>query len=127
MSPEGTVVFDGTSFKRITVKEFQALMSDVKTARNLVDRYVQADYHFWLTDDDMYDYAEGSKEYKRIYKEFKAWGKIRAELEEQVVEKAKDERLFDNQESGLVKKLAHFMARYGYQDKGGWWVRISSC
>lgn len=123
--PEGTVILSGEPLQGVAKEDFQASLSDIHTTQDLVDRYVQAHNHFWFIEDDVYDYIQGSKEYEEARNEVEAWGRIMDELQDRLIKKAKEERLFDERGRGLLKQLERFMSQYGYQDGRGWWVPIS--
>ena len=78
---------------------------------------------FWWVEDNIYDYEEGTKEYKEACDITDAWGALMDELENEIIDvlKAENTTLPD---AGQREILAPFMKRNGYEDGDGWWIPL---
>lgn len=78
------------------------------------------------TGNNVYDFEEETNEYKEACAAADSWRILMDELQDRVVEQAKSEGLLTEQQedSGVVKQLEAFMAKYGYRDGCGWWVKL---
>jgi hypothetical protein len=124
---EDTVILAGEPLRDTSDSEFRASLSEIRSTQDLVDRYVQVHNHCWFIEDSVYDYVEGTDEYDEACRTVDSWFRIMDELQDQVIQRAKEEKLFGEREegSGLAKQLEEFMSKYGYRDGRGWWVPVS--
>ncbi len=125
---DGTVIMGGDSLPDKTIEEMWVIAKNYKSTQELVDAYVGAHNKFWFIEDTIYDYEEGTEEYKQTAAVINSWEKLYDYLNDSVVERAMAEGLFATRElnAGLVKQLEGFMSKYGYRDGRGWWIRIDN-
>jgi len=122
---ENVLILSGDPLPNKTVDEMKEELKNNTTTQELVDAYVNVHNKFWFIEDDLYDYDEGSDEYKRVYDSISQWYQVMKQLDQEIMEKASEEGLLDEMESnsGTTKRLKSFMSRYGYRDASGWWVK----
>ena len=123
---DGAVIMCGDPLPSRSLEEMWVIAKSYSTTQELVDAYAGAHNKFWWVEDDEYDFEEGTEEHKKACSVTDAWKQVMDYLEERVVVCAIAEGLFAERrpDSGLVKQLEAFMAKYGYRDGRGWWVRI---
>ena len=81
----------------------------------------------WV-DDEVYDYEEGTAEYKRALAIYTGWRDFYFELTKQVLEIIKTKSELADQVNlekriGIHYQIRPFMSLYGYSDKNGWWIK----
>ena len=123
---EDTVIMGGDPLPDKSLEEMRLIAESIKTTQELVDVYAAVYNKFWWIEDDVYDFEEGTEEYKKACNVADAWETLMDDLEERVIACAVNEGLFAERQnnSGLVKQLEAFMLKYGYRDGRGWWVGI---
>ncbi len=125
---ENVLILSGDPFPNKIVDEMKEELKNSTTTQELVDAYVNVHNKFWFIEDDLYDYDEGSEEYKRVYDSISQWYQLMKQLDQEILKKASEEGLLDEKDSnsGTTKRLKSFMSRYGYCDASGWWVRTGA-
>ncbi len=123
---EGTVVLAGDPLPDKTIDEMWEVARNYSDTQELVDAYVGAHNKFWWVEDDEYDFEEGTEEHKKACAITDACGNLMDYLQKLVVVCASEEGLLTERQPnyGLMKQLEAFMAKYGYRDGRGWWVKI---
>lgn len=122
--PEGAVILCREPLAGVSPEEMREIALAAGTVQELADTFVSVWNQYGWIEDDLYDYPEGTEEYERFRTVVRAWGDLRAELLERVMEAAKKERLLVKEGNlGLIRRLEPFMKKYGYRDGRGWWVR----
>lgn len=124
--PKEAMVLAGDPMSDKTVDEIRQDIAAITTTQELVDIYVNVHNKFWFIEDDIYDYEEGTDKYNEAYAVVDIWDEIMDELDRMVMKAAEEERLLAEKQpdSGAVKQLEVFMAKYGYCNGCGWWVKI---
>ena len=109
----------------VKAETMQDRITMISSIQELVDAYVNVHNKFWFIEDALYDYDEGTEEYKRVRAIVDAWGAILDSLDQRIMEAARTEGLLAERQpnSGTMKQLAAFMDKYGYRDGRGWWVK----
>lgn len=122
---EGTVIMAGDPLPNKSVEEMQRDIDAISSVQDLVDSYANVHSKFWFIEDDLYNYEVDSEEYAALHKIVDAWADMMHELNHRVMETAEQEGLLAERQpdSGTVKQLEAFMAKYGYRDGRGWWVK----
>ena len=121
--PEGTVILAGDPIHDKSVEDVRHLSEKISDTSKLVELYASVNNKWGIIEDTVYDYEEGTEEYKKACEEVDAWESLMDELEEKVTEAAKKENLFNDAcGCSLFEKLGPFMNKYGYRDGNGWWV-----
>lgn len=121
----GAVIYSGEGLPDISCDELRQAIQSTTDTKKIVDAFVIAHNKFWYIEDDTYDYEVGTLEYKRIRAIVDAWGKLMDDLEARVLQAAKAEDLWSEQlaNQGLIEQLKPIMAKYGYLDGRGWWIK----
>lgn len=74
---------------------FQQRIREITTVQDLVYAFVIAHNMVGCISDLVYDYEEGSDEYKNNLETVEQWEKIEADLEKRTIAKAQEEKLLD--------------------------------
>ena len=124
--PEGTVVMCKEPIPDISPKEMWSVCSQLKKTQEIVNAFAAALNEFWWVEDKVYDYEEGTEDYKKACTITDEWKEILDYLEDKVVQRAKEEKLMKRDEKypRAISSLSPIMEKYGYQNKQGWWVRM---
>ena len=77
----------------ISIERMKQIISGIDSTQDLVDAYVSVHNKFWFIEDDIYDYDEGTEEYKRKYSVMKAWYNMMHELDRRIMKSAAEEGL----------------------------------
>ncbi|MDU0940097.1 MAG: ATP-grasp domain-containing protein [Clostridiales bacterium] len=122
---EGTVIMGGDPLPEVSLEEMSRISASLRNAQELVDSFAGVSNKFWWVEDDVYDFEEGTAEYKLACEITDAWGALMDELEERLIRTAKEEGLMKEDEEHPNSKAAllPIMEKYGYRDINGWWVR----
>ena len=102
--------------------DVKAFFADKYTEEDLADAYAIAHNKFWWVEDNEYDYEEGTPEHKAACAITDEWCSLMKEYKTRIFEILIREGI-DIPTTGQVKVLAPFMARFGYIDDNGWWVK----
>ena len=124
--PEGTVVMCKEPLPDISPKEMWSICSQLKKTQEIVNAFAAALNEFWWVEDNVYDYEEGTEDYKKACTITDEWKELLDYLEDKVVQRAKEEKLMKRDEKypRAISSLSPIMEKYGYQNKNGWWVRM---
>lgn len=124
--PEGTVVMCKEPLPDISPKEMWSICSQLKKTQEIVNTFAAASNEFWWIEDNVYDYEEGTEDYKEACRITDEWKQLLVSLQEKVVQLAKEEKLMKRDEKYpcAISSLSPIMEKYGYQNKQGWWVRM---
>lgn len=106
----------------MSTEDVKAYFSDKNTEKDLADAYAIADNKFWWVEDNVYDYEEGSPEYKAACTITEKWGALANEYKNRIFEILTNEGV-TVPETGQIKVLEPFMARFGYINGNGWWIK----
>ena len=96
--------------------------AEMKTDKDLADAYAISHNKFWLVEDDVYDYEEGTPEYEAARVIVDEWGALMDEYEERIFVILRSEGI-EIPKTGRIKILEPFMKRNGYRDGNGWWIK----
>lgn len=124
--PKGTVILAGDPLPDMSIESMKSIVSKIESPQELVDVYAAVFNKAWYIEDDIYDYEEGTNEYKEACQYINKWFALMDELESKVMNQASSENLLTEKapNSGTVKQLEKFMQKYGYKNGNGWWVKI---
>jgi hypothetical protein len=100
------------------IREWYASHHDEKS---LAEAYADADNEFWWVEDDIYDFEEGTPEYKKADERIQAWCDLAEELREKIFDILRAEGV-TIPETGQRAVTSLFMERNGYYDGMGWWI-----
>ena len=106
----------------LTAEELRLKYANITSEKELADAYAISSNQFWWVEDDIYDYAEGTPEYKLALDITAAWQKVLQKYEEKVFSILKGEGV-TIPDTERIKVLIPFMERNGYTDRSGWWIR----
>ena len=102
--------------------EVKAYFEDKHTERDLADAYAITNNKFWLVEGNEYDFEEGTPENKAACAITDEWGAVMDEYKKRIVEILISEGV-TIPATGQIKVLESFMARHGYADGNGWWIK----
>ena len=119
--PEGTVVMCKEPLPDISPKEMWRICSQLKKTQEIVNTFAAASNEFWWIEDNVYDYEEGTEDYKEACRITYEWKELLDYLEDKVVQRAKEEKLMKRDEKypRAISSLSPNMEKYGYQNKQG--------
>ena len=106
----------------MSVAEVKAYFANKHTQKDLADAYAIAHNKFWWVEDNEYDYEEGSPDHKAACAVTDEWRVLMEEYQNQIFLILISEGV-TIPTTGQIKILEPFMARYGYVDGNGWWVK----
>ena len=123
---QGGVVMRSDPTNGVTIEEIQVRFQDIQSEQELADAYALVHNKFWWVEDDVYDYEVGTADYIRVRGICDAWGAFMDTLGERIERILRTE--VPSGPSQTTEKTAKhvlysFMARYGYRDGAGWWVK----
>lgn len=121
---EETVIMGGDPAPNITIEEMRVLAEQASTEREISDAFAAASNKAWWVEDNEYDYEEGTEEHKQACRITDDWFEVSDILKEKIFDILRGEGV-SIPEKGQIAVLSPFMARNGYRDCNGWWVKIS--
>ena len=122
---EKTVVVMGEEpSPKLSSKEALELYLAAEDEQGLADIYAAAENKAWWFAHDIDDYEEGTQEYKEQCKLVDDWFSLVKKIEADIFKILRDEGV-KNPKTGVRYVLQPFMARNGYFDGAGWWIKNS--
>ena len=106
----------------MSAAEVKAYFADKHTEKDLADAYAIVHNKFWWVEDNEYDYEEGTPEHKAACAITDEWGALMNEYKKRIFDILTNEGM-TVPATGQIKVLEPFMARYGYADGNGWWIK----
>lgn len=107
-----------------TAAEIKEQFENMTTLQELADVFAITSNKFWWVEDNEYDYEKGTKEYQEARKITDEWSELMDLYENRILEIIRSEGT-EIPTKGRIVVLAPFMKKYGYEDKGGWWIKNS--
>lgn len=106
----------------ITPDEIREYYAEKQTEQDLADAFaITSNKFFWVADNE-YDYEEGSLEHRVARQITDAWGALMDEYEDKIFSILINEGV-EIPERAQIRVLKPFMARNGYRDGNGWWIK----
>lgn len=105
-----------------TPEEIREFFSAKNTEQDLADAFAITSNQFFWVADNIYDYEEGTPEYKTACEITDAWCVLMDEYEERIFAILTNEGV-TIPSSAQIRVLIPFMARNGYRDANGWWIK----
>ena len=116
------VVMAEEPLPQITPEEIREYFAIKQAEQDLADAFaISSNKFFWVADNE-YDYEEGTSEHKRAREITDAWCALMDEYEEKIFEILTGEGITIPSRA-QIKVLIPFMARNGYRDANGWWIK----
>ena len=109
----------------MNASEVRAYFADKKTEKDLADTFAVASNKFWWVEDNEYDYEEGTPEHKKACAITDEWRELMDEYESRSFEILINEGV-TIPATAQITVLEPFMARFGYIDGNGWWIKQNS-
>lgn len=106
----------------MSAAEVKAYFADKHTEKDLADAFAIVHNKFWWVEDNEYDYEEGTPEHKAACAITDEWGALMDEYEARIFEILRNEGI-TIPKTGRISVLTPFMARHGYSDGNGWWIK----
>lgn len=106
----------------MSASEVRAYFVNKKTEKDLADAFAVASNKFWWVEDNEYDYEEGTPEHKMACAITDEWGTLMDEYKKRIFEILTNEGV-SIPSKGQIEVLKPFMARFGYIDGNGWWIK----
>ena len=106
----------------MSASEVRAYFVNKKTEKDLADAFAITSNKFWWVEDNEYDYEEGSPEHKKACTITDEWGTLMDEYKKRIFEILTNEGV-SIPPKGQIEVLKPFMARFGYVDGNGWWIK----
>lgn len=108
----------------LSVQDIKRILYVIKTEAELASLFSVVDNKAWWIADELYDFSEGTDEYKKAMQETKGWFCLAEELKKRIVDILKDEGI-EIMKKGQRAAIEFFMERNGFKDGSGWWIRNS--
>ena len=105
-----------------TPEEIRDYFASKKNEQDLADAFAITSNEFFWVADNIYDYEEGTPEHKTACEIADGWGALMDEYEERIFEILTSEGV-TIPASAQIRVLIPFMARNGYRDANGWWIK----
>lgn len=106
----------------LSTEDVRNWLDENNNEQNLATAYALAHNKAWWVEDDVYDYEEGTEEYKKACQITDEWFSFMDELGERILDILRSEGV-EIPETGQIEVLEPFMKRYGYFDGNGWWIK----
>ncbi len=106
----------------MSASEVRTYFADKKTEKDLADAFAVVSNKFWWVEDNEYDYEEGTPEHKMACAITDEWGNLMDEYKKRIFEILTNEGVVIPK-TGQIEVLKPFMARFGYIDGNGWWIK----
>lgn len=94
----------------------------IETEQELADLFAVVDNKAWWVEDNVYDYEEGTVEYKQAVEVTDEWFALSDILRDRIFAILRAEGIVIP-ETGQIYVLEPFMKRNGYRNGQGWWVK----
>ena len=107
----------------LTPDDIRSRYADDHDEASLASAFAAVNNKFYWVEDNIYDYDEGTEEYKEAYDITEAWEKLMNELLAEIFDILKSENV-DIPDKGWNTVVIPFMKRNGYEDCNGWWVPL---
>ena len=109
----------------MSAAEVKTYFADKHTEKDLADAYAIAHNKFWWVEDNEYDYEKGTPEYITACAITEEWGSLMNEYKARIFDILTNEGV-TIPTTGQIEILAPFMARNGYADGNGWWIKSNT-
>ena len=106
----------------MSAAEVESYYANKHTELDLAEAYAITHNQFWWVEDNEYDYEEGTPEHKAACAITDEWGALMDGYKKRIFEILIREGI-TIPEIGQIQVLVPFMARNGYSDANGWWVK----
>ncbi|MBQ1234015.1 MAG: hypothetical protein IIX77_00140 [Oscillospiraceae bacterium] len=102
--------------------EIKAFYADKNTCQDLADAFAIVHNKCVWVNDNVYDYEVSSPEYAIACAIADEWNDLQNQYRDKIFEILKMEGIIIP-EAGYVKTIEPYMARYGYINGNGWWIK----
>ena len=109
-------------FPNMSAADIKVYFADKHTDADLADAYAAAHNKFWWVVDNVYDHKEGTPEHKIACAIAGEWRSLMDVYREKIFEILSSEGVVIPK-TEQVEVLEPFMARFGYIDGNGWWIK----
>lgn len=107
----------------LTIKEAEKALSKIKNEKELAMLFAMIENKAWWIEDEIYDYQEGTEEYRVAVEKTDLWfllaDRLRYKIFAILIKEGVQIPII-----GQKAVLEPFMNRNGYKDNQGWWVNI---
>lgn len=117
------LLMDSEPIPDSTPDDIRAWYASNHDEASLASAFALVSNELWWVEDNIYDYEEGTEEYKRACDITDAWGKLMEELLADIFDILRSQNV-SIPNDGWITVLAPFMERNGYEDGGGWWFPL---
>ena len=119
------VVMAEEPISNMIASEVENYFSDKHTYKDLADAYAITCNKFAWVEDNEYDYEEGTPEHKTACAITDEWGNLMDEYKNRIFEIITNEGV-TIPKTGQIEVLKPFMARFGYINGNGRWIKMIS-
>lgn len=105
-----------------TALDIESYYRDKQSPQDVADAFAVVSNQFWWVEDNEYDYEEGTAEHKKACSITDEWRNLMKKYEQKIFDLLQSEGI-QIPATGRISVLAPFMQKYGYSDKGGWWIK----
>lgn len=116
------VVMASEPSPELTIDMAYEVYADVSDEKALADIFSIVENKSWWIEDEVYDYEEGTDEYKQACEITKKWFDLADRIKNDIFEILSVEGV-KIPKSGQIVVLEPFMKRNGYLNRDGWWIK----
>ena len=106
----------------LTANEIEEHFADKHSLQDLAAAYAIAHNQFGWVEDHEYDFVVGSPEHKAACIVTDEWCRLMEKYEKIIFDILRSEGI-EIPTTRQIVVLIPFMKKYGYEDRGGWWVK----
>lgn len=117
-----TIVMALEPYPDISLSDIQNRIELIECEKDLAILFAIAENKAWWVEDEIYDYEEGSDDYRKACEITDAWFELADKLKVLIFEILKLEGV-SIPKTGQIEVLTPFMERNGFEDRNGWWVK----
>lgn len=108
--------------KDFSIEQFEEYFKSKNSTQDIADAYAIASNKFWWVEDNVYDFEEGTLEYKEACEITEKWEQLMEKYQSVIFTliEAEGQTI---PKTGQIEVLSPFMKKFGYVDGNGWWIK----
>ena len=106
----------------LTIEKANQLFAEIKTEKDIAELFALVENKAWWIEDEVYDFDEGTEEYKKAVEKTDIWFALADKLKDLIFSILKSEGV-QIPSKGQIVVLEPFMKRNGFINGNGWWIK----
>ena len=119
---EDTFVMCGEPSPNLTIDKANQIFNEIETEKDIADLFAIVENKAWWIEDEVYDFEEGTDEYKKAVEKTDIWFALSDKLRKMIFDILKSEGA-EIPDKGQIVVLEPFMKRNGFINGSGWWIK----